>query len=155
MIVHPSKCFKPFYLEQFVNQISKITKNNIFWHFKLYINTYVCILTGLQVLRFLCKPSLTMLCSSLKHGGIFSPKRATKKAFHGGDFWEKFMGHMEGLMIRSYQGRGGKMHFPIIFKSINCKYFPQPCCDTVFECLLKRNSLSYQTLEIDRYKELQ
>ena len=28
----------------------------------------------------------------LKYRGIFFPKRATKKAFHGGDFWEKFKG---------------------------------------------------------------
>ena len=50
----------------------------------------MCILTGLQVLRFLRKSPFTMLCFSLKFGGIFSPKRATKKAFHGGGFWEKF-----------------------------------------------------------------
>ena len=52
----------------------------------------MCILTGLQVLRFLRKSPFTMLCFSLKFGGIFSPKRATEKAFHGGGFWEKFMG---------------------------------------------------------------
>ena len=52
----------------------------------------MCIFTGLQVLRCLCKPSFTMLCSSLNYGEIFSTKRATKRAFHGGDFWEKFMG---------------------------------------------------------------
>ena len=36
-------------------------------------------------------------------------------------------GYMEGLMIRSYEGRGNKMYFPIICKSINCKSFPQSC----------------------------
>ena len=43
----------------------------------------------LTVLRFLRKPSFTMLYSSLKYGGIFSPKRATKKDFYGGDSFRK------------------------------------------------------------------
>ena len=30
MIVHPIKCFKPLYPVQFVNQMGKITKSNIF-----------------------------------------------------------------------------------------------------------------------------
>ena len=73
----------------------------------------------------------TMLCSSLKYGRIFSPKRATKKAFHGGDFWGKIYGegYTEGLMIRSDQSSSSKMHFSIICKSINCKSFLQPCWD--------------------------
>ena len=56
----------------------------------MYIYTYVY-LQAYRLLRFLFKPLFTMLCSSLKYGGIFSSKKATKKAFHGGDFWEKFM----------------------------------------------------------------
>ena len=41
MVVHPSKHFKPFYPVQFVNQVGKITKNNIFCYFKLHIYTYI------------------------------------------------------------------------------------------------------------------
>ena len=61
----------------------------------------------------------------------FSPKRATKKAFHGGDFLGKIYGegYTEGLMIRSDQSSSSKMHFSIICKSINCKSFLQPCWD--------------------------
>ena len=60
--------------------------------YNVNLYTCICILTGLQVLRFLCKPSCTMLCSCLKYGRIFYPKRANKRAFHGEDFWEKCMG---------------------------------------------------------------
>ena len=70
----------------------------------------------ITVLRFLCKPSFTMLYSSLKYGGIFSPKRATKKYFYGGDSFKKNYGeeYMKGLRIRSCK-----------CKSINCTSFPQ------------------------------
>ena len=84
MKVHPSKCFKSFYPVQFVNQISKITKNKHSLTSRIiYIYTYICILKDLQVIRFLCKPSFTMLCSSLKHGGIFLEKELPKKLFMG------------------------------------------------------------------------
>ena len=94
-----------------------------------------------QVLRFSCKPSFTMLCPSLKYGGTFFPKRATKKLFMGKSFRENLWGGvhdqrdscsdgiMEELLIRPYQVRGSKMHFTIICKSIKGKSFPQPCWD--------------------------
>ena len=44
----------------------------------------------------------------------------------GENIWERYM---KGLMIRSDQGRGSKIHFAIICKSINCKSFPQPSWD--------------------------
>ena len=69
---------------------------HVYIYIYIYIYTYICILTGLQVLKFLCKPSFTMLCSSLKYVGIFSPKRATKKALHGRDFRKKIMGRVHG-----------------------------------------------------------
>ena len=68
-----------------------------------------------------CVPSSSM-------EGFFS-KKNYQKSFS----WERFLGkiygegYIEGLMIRSYQGRGSKMHFPIICKAINCKSFLQPC----------------------------
>ena len=49
-------------------------------------------LTGTQIFMKTFIYSFTMLFSSLKYGVIFSPKRAAKKAFHGGDFGEKFLG---------------------------------------------------------------
>ena len=58
----------------------------------IYIYNFVQKRTGLQVIRFLCKPSFTKLCSFLKYGGIFSPKRATRKSFNGESFGGKFMG---------------------------------------------------------------
>ena len=85
MIVHPIKCFKTLYPVQFVNQMGKKTKSNIFWHLYKYLFMYTY--SMLTVLRFLRKPSFTMLYSSFKYGGIFSPKRATKKDFYGGDFF--------------------------------------------------------------------
>ena len=33
----------------------------------------------------------------------------------------------------NYQGRGNKMHFRIIFKSINCKSFPQLFWDILLQ----------------------
>ena len=61
-------------------------------------------------------------------GGCFLQKELPKN-FSWGRFLGKIYGegYMEGLMIRSYEGRGSKMHFPIICISINCKSFPQPC----------------------------
>ena len=55
---------------------------------------------------------------------FFLQKVLPKKLFMG-RFLGKIYGegYMEGLMIRSYQGRGSKMHFPRICKSINCRYF--------------------------------
>ena len=134
MIVHPRKCFKPFHPVQFVNQIGKITKNSIFWHFRLHIYTYICILTGLQVLRFLCEPSFAMLCSFQVWMDFFS-RKSDQKSCSWGRFFGKTYGewYMEGLMIRSYQGKGSKMYFPIICKSINCKFFPQLCWDIHLE----------------------
>ena len=91
----------------------------------------VCIYIYIPCIYIPYMPYHTMLFSSLKYGGIFSPKRATKKAFHGGDFWGKIYGegYTEGLMIRSDQSSSSKMHFSIICKSINCKSFLQPCWD--------------------------
>ena len=65
----------------------------------IYIYIYTYRLPGTQIFMQ-ALPSFTMLRSSLKYGGVFSPKKATKKAFHGGDFWEKLMGreYMKGLM---------------------------------------------------------
>ena len=61
----------------------------------------------------------------------FFSKRSYQKSFSRGRFLGKIYQkwYIEGLMIRSYQDRGNKMHFPIIYKSINCKSFPQPCCN--------------------------
>ena len=117
MIVHPRKCFKPFHPVQFVNQIGKITKNSIFWHFRLHIYTYICILTGLQVLRFLCKPSFTMFCSSLKYGEIFLQKELPKKLFIDNIFGKNLWGGVHG-------GRGSKMHFPIYVNQQTVSLFP-------------------------------
>ena len=73
-----------------------------------------------QVLRFLCKPSFTMLCPSFKYGEIFFSKRTYLEGFS----WRSILGK-----IKSYQGTGTKRHFPIICKSENRKSFTQPCWD--------------------------
>ena len=89
---------------------------------------YVLLLSGIpsgiyiyvyfQVLRFLYKPSFTRRDESLVWRNFF-PKNATKKAFHGGDFWRKFMGR--GTRRNSWSDRikegGGGMHFTIICKT--------------------------------------
>ena len=99
--------------------------------FYFFLTSWLCVYIYIPCIYIPYMPYHTMLCSSLKYGRIFSPKRATKKAFHGGDFWGKIYGEVytEGLMIRSDQSSGSKMHFPIICKSINCKSFLQPCWD--------------------------
>ena len=49
-------------------------------HICIYTYT-IYIYIYFQVLRFLCKPSLTMLCPSSNYEGIFFPKRATSGKF--------------------------------------------------------------------------
>ena len=85
----------------------------------------------LQVLRFLCKPSFTMLCPSFKYGEIFFSKRTYLEGFSWRSILGKIYGegYMEGLQIKSNQDTGTKRHFPIICKSVNRKSFTQPCCD--------------------------
>ena len=70
----------------------------------MYIYIYIYIYSSgiVQVLRFLFKPSFTMLCPSLKYEGIFFQKELPKTLFMGETFGETlWRGYMEGLMIRS------------------------------------------------------
>ena len=63
-----------------------------------YIYTYTCILTGLQVLRFLFNPLFTMFFSFLKYGGTFSPlqKELPKKLFMREIFGKNLWGGVHG-----------------------------------------------------------
>ena len=77
---------------------------------------------------FYVKRHLTRVPASCTEDFFFFFKKS-HQSFSWGRPLEKIYveGYMEGLMIRSYEGRGAKMHFPIICKSINCKSFPQSC----------------------------
>ena len=89
---------------------------------------YIYVHVYFQVLRFLCKPSFAMLCppspSSIE--GFSFQKELPKKLFIvellGKTYGE---GYMEGLIIRSCQGRGSFINaFSNNLNTVNL--FPNP-----------------------------
>ena len=62
-----------------------------------YIYIYIyCIIVYFQVLKFLYKPSFTILCPSLKYAGIFFQKELPKKLFMGETFGENLWRGVHG-----------------------------------------------------------
>ena len=65
----------------------------IYVYVEIYIYIYIYIYINIcQVLRFLCKLSLTMLCPSLKYGGIFFSKKTYLKCTFGENLWRGVYG---------------------------------------------------------------